>query len=287
MITTRERELRAFVPNWEGKPQEQKAQELASYSLESRGIPDVWLWSLGPDGKLRTEDGRIIEEEKGILREGYPYSLEFQGLLQIQDLIRKKNEGFVAWISPRIPIIYPDDSKIIVSEIIPSEGEKKIFNRLMLFNISPADCVRLARALGENPESPDDLRRNPIFLGSTWINLLLALREITDTSKVEKDIREGKDIEAKRIAVAQSREIVRRDPTLRNVLSLAPSGFFGPLPSGCPPRGAFSALSENAFRLGSFECPNPNCKRRIPSGRGITVCPHCGARKEDYGSKCD
>src|SRR3989304_6497375 len=164
MITTRERELRAFVPNWEGKPQEQKAQELASYSLESRGIPDVWLWSLGPDGKLRTEDGRIIEEEEGILREGYPYSLEFQGLLQIQDLIRKKNEGFVAWISPRIPIIYPDDSKIIVSEIIPSEGEKKIFNRLMLFNISPADCVRLARALGENPESPDDLRKNPIFL---------------------------------------------------------------------------------------------------------------------------
>lgn len=33
-----------------------------------------------------------------------------------------------------------------------------------------------------------------------------------------------------------------------------------------------------------FECPK--CNGHIPKGRGITVCPHCGARKEDYG-KCD
>lgn len=31
-----------------------------------------------------------------------------------------------------------------------------------------------------------------------------------------------------------------------------------------------------------FDCPR--CKGKIESGKGITVCPHCGARKEDYGN---
>jgi rubrerythrin len=32
-----------------------------------------------------------------------------------------------------------------------------------------------------------------------------------------------------------------------------------------------------------FNCPR--CHKAISSGLGITVCPHCGAKKEDYG-KC-
>lgn len=31
-----------------------------------------------------------------------------------------------------------------------------------------------------------------------------------------------------------------------------------------------------------FECPK--CQGHIAKGKGITVCPHCGARKEDYGN---
>lgn len=31
-----------------------------------------------------------------------------------------------------------------------------------------------------------------------------------------------------------------------------------------------------------FECPK--CEGKIESGKGITVCPHCGARKEDYAT---
>lgn len=34
-----------------------------------------------------------------------------------------------------------------------------------------------------------------------------------------------------------------------------------------------------------FECPS--CHRPIESGKGIEVCPHCGAKKEDYGNICD
>lgn len=33
-----------------------------------------------------------------------------------------------------------------------------------------------------------------------------------------------------------------------------------------------------------FNCPR--CKGKIESGKGITTCPHCGARKEDY-QRCD
>jgi hypothetical protein len=279
MITTRERE------NWEGKPQEQVVEELASYSIETQGIPDVFYWQLDAEGRLRTPDGRIIERE--IIRHGYPYSLEYQGLLEIQDWARRNEDGFAAWISSRLPVYYPDDSKIVVSEIISQEGGKIIFNRSMRFDISPEDCLKLARSLGENPGSPDDLRKSPIFLGKTWTGLLFYLREITDTSKVEEDIREGRDFEAKRQAITQSREIIRQDPSLRNVQGLAPSGFFGHHPVSCPPRGAFSTFSENAFNLGPefFLCPK--CERPIPARRGITICPHCGARKEDSGSKCD
>ena len=36
---------------------------------------------------------------------------------------------------------------------------------------------------------------------------------------------------------------------------------------------------------GTFDCPK--CKGKIPKGKGIEVCPHCGVKKSDYGSKCD
>lgn len=35
----------------------------------------------------------------------------------------------------------------------------------------------------------------------------------------------------------------------------------------------------------TFDCPK--CHQSIPSGKGIEVCPHCGAKKSDYGSTCD
>lgn len=34
-----------------------------------------------------------------------------------------------------------------------------------------------------------------------------------------------------------------------------------------------------------FNCPR--CDGEIQSGKGITVCPHCGARKEEFQNKCD
>ncbi|MEK7525938.1 MAG: hypothetical protein AAB546_00465 [Patescibacteria group bacterium] len=33
-----------------------------------------------------------------------------------------------------------------------------------------------------------------------------------------------------------------------------------------------------------FDCPN--CEGKIPSGRGITTCPYCNAKKDDYKSDC-
>ena len=54
----------------------------------------------------------------------------------------------------------------------------------------------------------------------------------------------------------------------------------------------FSGLggkAENSTWLGAegeyFECPR--CQGKIQSGKGITVCPHCGMKKEDAGNKCD
>lgn len=44
------------------------------------------------------------------------------------------------------------------------------------------------------------------------------------------------------------------------------------------------AMTWNGAEEAYFECPK--CQGNIPKGQGITVCPHCGARKEDY-KNCD
>jgi Zn finger protein HypA/HybF involved in hydrogenase expression len=52
------------------------------------------------------------------------------------------------------------------------------------------------------------------------------------------------------------------------------------------PGGIFNAIftkTATPKNERSFDCPK--CHKAISSGLGITVCPHCGARKEDYG-KC-
>jgi rubrerythrin len=62
-------------------------------------------------------------------------------------------------------------------------------------------------------------------------------------------------------------------------------GLMGEKGGSCAKATAFSKFSENSQNISSesfFECPK--CHGAIPSGHGITVCPHCGARKEDYGN---
>lgn len=45
------------------------------------------------------------------------------------------------------------------------------------------------------------------------------------------------------------------------------------------------AMTWNGAEENYFECPK--CQGHIQKGKGITTCPHCGAKKEDYGTKCD
>lgn len=44
------------------------------------------------------------------------------------------------------------------------------------------------------------------------------------------------------------------------------------------------ATTWNGAEEESFECPG--CHGKIPSGKGITVCPHCGLKKEDCAEAC-
>jgi rubredoxin len=74
----------------------------------------------------------------------------------------------------------------------------------------------------------------------------------------------------------------------RKIMAKMASGQTVPMgrysPSCGSPTAAFNLVYESAFKE-HFNCPR--CDGKIPSGRGITTCPYCGAKKEDYGSACD
>jgi hypothetical protein len=287
-MITRERELSEFIPNWSTKPPQQVAEELASYSLETKRIPDPWNFLIQENGKLITPDGRVVENE--IEKDGFPYELEYRGLLSIQDWAGQSSEGFAAWISPPLEGFYPV-AKIVISEIIPEDGQKRLFNRAILADISAEDCLYLASRLGLQLDSADGLRETAAILGSDWERLLIILEELTDIDQVRENIRMGKDLEAKEEALRVSRELTQEMGNLYGLLEAAPNDFFGPHAVSCPPSGgstsAFNAFSENAVNLSeaSFDCPV--CRGPIPAGRGITTCPHCGAKKGQVGASCD
>ena len=232
----------------------------ASVSLETNRIPDFYLYYFSGGKLISPITNAPVEDEisrRDALEEG-----ELQAFRKIQTWVGRIEEGTSIWISPREPDKGYKVSKIIFSEIVYDLSFRKLLlNRGVCLDWDMNDCLSFARTLGF---SEGELRNSPIFLGrGTSVADIL---EPYDPRQA-KLIRENEDFEVKERLKAQMARGCR-----------APVGLYD---DGCrKPMSAFNLMYTDS--LSFFDCPR--CDRPIPYGRGITTCPHCGARKENYKS---
>ncbi len=248
---------------------EQDIAERASIIQESNRRIDRYLFWQDQAGNLYSPTARckvadvIIQNEIGIL--------EIQAFTKINDWFNRNQTGTAVWISPRHPIYYPEASKIIISEICEYKNQKALLNRSIVLDYDQQKCWEMAQALSERSinrpflDSLSAVRSTPLFLNfDNWLDIV---SEILDLPDIWYKVRSGQDLIEQEKALKMAANFDMR--------------VLGNGPLSCPV--IFKALGalETYF---SFPCPK--CQMQIPSGRGINVCPFCGARKEDY-KKCD
>lgn len=279
-MITRERELAEFQIRWLGKPKKQVVEELSSYFLETRLIPDPYYFTVNAVGQLISPETEL-PIENSIEKDSPLGFLEYQGFVFLQNWAAKNEEGVAVWISPPHPE-RSELTKIIVSELFKDSSGKRILNYAIRLNLTTRECLELARNLPLivpfNKETVDTLRATILFLDLQGReNWLTTLSSRISQSAVWRLIEGGESMLIKEQAKQEAARVIKDWIVLER--------FFGSYPSSCPPPGAFDTI----FRKSNFvelSFPCPKCEKPIPSGKGITVCPHCGAKKEDF-EKCD
>jgi hypothetical protein len=228
-----------------------------------------------------------------------------------------KNNAYV-WISPSGE--WPE-SRIQVG--IKKTTKSGRFDYLKRYDISttisPEKCLLLGQLLAsmtddvDFPTKPNDMRRTIFKLnipGETDpFSFLSGLIELPENNRW-KSILDGSADKNKAKAVKAA--VVATKPVLRDprVIYSSPMEYgayietrmryegFGMNPDrfGCGASNVVSTTSVLSYSetstpnygyelmLGSFACPK--CNGLIPSGLGITTCPHCGITKEQAGSTC-
>lgn len=245
----------------------------ASEYLETRRIPDPYYYVLNSQGRLALGyTGEVVENQ--IETESYLGKAEYKGFIELQRWTNKNDSGKAVWISPPYTGIY-DSPKIIVSEILKSDGIKILFNRaIVLDGFSSTDCFLFARDLaGYFPQSIEELRANPIPLPQD-LNWMDKLSHYIDISEIRSAIESGTDI-------AKKEEIIRE--LWARKININQHGFYGNKPLRCERRSTvFQLTSENALQYDiygdrNFECPHCHQINTRPENKLIATCQHCGS----------
>lgn len=286
----RTRQLQTYINQWALKSKRQVVEELSSYSLESKRTTDSYSFIVTQDGELLSPSADCLVKNV-IKKDAKLGQIEYQALCKVEEWAKQTAEGTIVWISPLYPGEYPV-SKIIVSELEYKGSIKLLFNRAILLNISSEDCIRLANNLSayagvqQRFYSSEDVRGQAIPIPSKDIHWSYVLGEFIDLPQVWSDIRAGMDTKAKNEALRAATEVYPKLFSSSNIVRIQSTGLLGPYPVSCPPKSerptAFVYFFKNSLLLNTeyFDCPK--CDKKIESGKGITTCPHCGARKEDY-----
>ena len=255
----------------------QVVHKIASCIQESRRAADYYHFIEDRDGDLYSPTANCKIKDT-IYRNNYVGELESQAFDEINKWFKESREGVVAWISPMHPVYYPDVSKIIISEISSLRGKKTLINRSIILDMDGSRCLEMVQTLAERSinrpllESLHQVRKTPLFLNPrNWVDIM---SEVISVSEPWYKVRTGQDIIEQSKALQQAERIYKRGIVISSPMSIS-----------CPVNfGGYTAF--NAFFESSLTFPCPNCNRGIFKGRGITTCPHCGVRKEDY-KKCD
>lgn len=294
-------EIASFINTWRSKPQEQVAEELASYSLETKRIPDPYYFTVSANGELfsPTAHCRIkdtVEDKTGPLGQ-----LEYQAVLAIEQWAASSNDGAVVWVSPPHPGVYPT-SKIIISEIEQKNGEKRLFNRAVILDFNGKECLEFAQNLAKMSQNRpllqhlDQVRATPFILnthGNSWIYIL---QELIDDPALWQSIRNGDDQSAKKEAIRQAGMVQKRLFTVSEPISSYPSRedqmaviqMLGSKPGSCPvvfKSTAFTVFVGSSLTIGSSLSLESDSK-----GSLSFPCPACGTinkrQREGYVERC-
>lgn len=260
-----------IITRWLSKPASQRTEEVASLSHETHRIPDPYLFLvingllLSPSNSMPVE--RIVSQHGAVEEK------EYEALQKIQAWASCNENGTALWFSPPAEADHlRPNLKIVISEIMhSSERGKILFNRALVLDVDGQTALTIANHFsGDIIWDAEELRANPRFLTSSerqiWLEILSRYTSQT------RYIFESEDLRLKEATLRKASGVTTLKQAQRR-------GLIGQYPDSC---GAFSYFFTHAES--SYPCPK--CGRGIPKGQGITVCPHCGARKEDY-SHCD
>lgn len=299
-------EIASFINTWRSKPQEQVVEELASYSLETKRIPDPYYFTVSANGELFSPTAHCRIKDKVEDKTGPLGQLEYQAVLAIEQWAANSNDGSVVWVSPPHPGVYPT-SKIIISEIEQKNGDKRLFNRAVILDFNEKECLEFALNLANMSQNRpllqhlDQVRATPFILnthGNSWIYIL---QELIDDPALWECIRNGEDQRAKKEAIGQATVVQKSflsfDRSFDSVdARIAVVQMLGTKSGSCPvvfKSTAFGIFAGSSLTIGSsgsfaesdkygsleFECPNPDCKKinRRPKGQLIPNCQYCKA----------
>ena len=227
----------------------------------------------------------------------------------------------LAWFSPPDEKHGYTEARLEVSEIEKNENKTRVTCRAFCLPYSEGECLSLAREIAKTSDhnvadinSGDALRKHPVYFNPpdnlTWYAYL---ENKIKKPEIWKKVETGDDYKNKEEALELSGAVVdshfgliiaAKDAYERVIIGAAMekamsfSGIIFQTNGSCgiSNQGALEIFKRNpgifnsiftkatmSFQERSFSCPK--CHKAIPSGLGITVCPHCGAKKEDYG-KC-
>lgn len=287
-------ELSSFNQAWKTKAPTQAAEELASYSLETKRIPDPYYFLLDRDGDLFSPSAQV--KVKTIITTNTKVGrLEAQAFESISKWARENETGVIAWLSPPEPEIYPV-SKIIISEIEQANGAKKLLNRAIVLDIDKDECLSLGQRLsGYSTNRPflthlDQLRSTPLLLDNNrrWIEIM---EEVIPDAILWDSVKRGEEILAKQQALQDAERIFGHGYTDDRQMQQDVKKMLGEKAGSCPVRFTLAYGSQTAFQIFSshvweadergslyFPCPH-NCGKFNKRLRGQTI-DYCGEGQE-------
>ena len=305
------------------KARNRATHDFAAASIEQRkAAPEerinTYTYVLGENGQLYDKELGEKPTPRWITESDH---LENHAFLEMERWAKEGLSENLAWFSPPDSNHEYTEARLVVSEIKKEKEETLIICRAFCLPYSEDECINLAKEIAKTSnkniahiDSGNTLRAFPIFFNPpedlVWYEYL---EEQIEEPNIWEKVKSGDDYRNKDEALKLSEPVVEKYFDLivgaRNAYEyvlvgalmereMAMSGIIFQAKGSCGMSnqealgnfkenpGIFNTIFANATissHESSFNCPK--CHKAIPSGLGITVCPHCGARKEDYG-KC-
>lgn len=281
------------------------------------------LAALTLEHQIAPEEERIVPYKLIFDRQGEPVGFkprwttekdfeENKGMYSMRDLALE-GKKYMLWISPASEKWNLPESRMVIGivNLVGTEGVE-IDCRALSITEGLDYCLNIAGSLGLDVDNESELRSRAISFeveNDDWIN---TLRKIINKDKIWTKIESGEDVELKKKREAMMDDVIDRfgeevrvaKTSVEQILvgarieqmvmglgiSLSTRGDCGVLNSTLMMRlpfgvsGSFDYVFTKSVEA-YFDCPK--CKGKIPSGKGIETCPHCGAKKKDYKSNCD